>query len=745
MKITLFSGTLLFIFLMFLPFSSSVSVWWNSQPMSFWKFDDLTQGQNITDYGYANSSLWRFFDCGPGISTCYSEQVAGIINNAFLSNQSNNETNGVRLNTASESEYDLGKTNFTIAFWFNASGTSDYANYLFSKDEQFPAESLYWLRMNVNGSLSLAIDQTGIPTLWINTEQEYRDGLYHRVVWTRNTSAFDNHTLYIDNQMVGNNNFSAVHDIQSGVNFNIGNYKDNNYFTNMSLDSFEWYNFTWSDSDIDLDYNDGRGMASDVININDVTYNNESFTGTDEEFLINFDFNSTKFKNINVSLIYNETFYQATTLNSGDTRNYTASLIIPSIDSITDLQFKWGFELENYAGNISVNSTLYNQTVSPLPSIVITSASCGSGFFEAVHFDSIEEYNLTSQNTSIEYNFNYGTFNNRTIINLAGNISNIESFSICINETANNLYSGLSEFHYGEGDFVERRFYTFDSVHLTNSTTINHSLHNLGNIDATSFLITVRDTTLIPQDNVIVSLLRWYPNLNQYRTVEMGRTNDDGQTVLKVIEEDIDYRLQVSNTTGNQIFITEPTRMICLIDPCVYNIFVEESVLSVAQNIEYSLTFDIDTFTLIWNDPDQALSLINLTVYQDTSVDSFVICSESSTFYSGVLSCNISGQSGIFRAVAYISSSPPYALTTLIAEIRQRLQDLAQGNIVLWGIMLLAMTGALIGAFISPIVALAFTVIALVPAWSLGAVTFSILTAILILFLVIAHFLRRIT
>ena len=71
---------------------------------------------------------------------------------------------------------------------------------------------------------------------------------------------------------------------------------------------------------------------------------------------------------------------------------------------------------------------------------------------------------------------------------------------------------------YQTNNYVERRFYLYEGQSLSNSTGQSHTLYSLINSDATSFIFKAEDK-LNPVPNKLFSLLRWYPELNEYKVV----------------------------------------------------------------------------------------------------------------------------------------------------------------------------------------------------------------------------------
>jgi len=148
-------------------------------------------------------------------------------------------------------------------------------------------------------------------------------------------------------------------------------------------------------------------------------------------------------------------------------------------------------------------------------------------------------------------------------------------------------------------------------------------------------------------------------------------------------------------------------------------------------------------FTFVWNDPSQSSQTINLTVYKQGNLNDTIVCSVSSTSYTGVLVCDISAYTGTFKAIAYRTASPNTPLASLYAEIKQTFIDAGGGKLGLFIGAILLIFFALVG-IASPILVILLSVISLIPLVLLGSLQLSAFIAIGLMAGIILHFSRRI-
>jgi len=534
-------------------------------------------------------------------------------------------------------------------------------------------------------------------------------------------------SLTNENNTIGNTTISGL---------TLGNYEWNAYgcYANATFS-----NCTWASNNNTYDV--GALILGEY-------YQNNTISSASEYFETNI----SLFTGSTISradLIYNGTAHTGTYTSLGS-MNYKLAInvSVPYTATNTDYDFYWKIYY-NSGGTITQNLTTHTQSVTSLQSINITSLSCSAGFSSAFNFTSLIEANLSAINfNSISYDFLYGLYGNSSSLVASGTFTNIPYFNICINSSSN-YYVGYGEIQYQVTGYSARRFYIFENERLTN-ITISNNIYSLESADSTAFQITAVDTGLNPYENHYITLLRWYPDLNSYKIVDMGKTDNQGQTVVNVKTNEVDYRLGLYTPQGVLVKLLDPVRMVCQTTPCVYSLIVDldETDLTGFLNIQSNLSWNPTTkiFTYVWNDPSQDTTKMNLTIwkyYGDR--DSEIVCSTSSSSFTGILICDITGETGEFRATVYRSASPPILKAFLTASIRNSFVGLEGGKTISLFIgLILVMAMALMGV-VSPPLVIILSVIALIPLIVLGAISFALFITIGAIAGIILHFLRRIS
>ncbi|MDD4363456.1 MAG: hypothetical protein PHD33_04510, partial [Atribacterota bacterium] len=465
-----------------------------------------------------------------------------------------------------------------------------------------------------------------------------------------------------------------------------------------------------------------------------IGFNTKTFTTKQENFYLNF---TTPTAIIPVVYLeYNGTEYLSTRTGTS-TNHQISNTLIPN--TIGNLSFRWKITW----GTNTVYTPYYTQTVQSVAFLNITSGNCAAGLTNVMNFVFKNEGNQTDlTGVNIKYNFEYGITGGTGAYSY-GSINAVTKLALCINTSAAPTYDvGYGEIEYAKEGYTTRRYYIFDGTRLTNVTT-NTTLYSLVNADSTSFLLEVRSPTLQPYVEIYASLLRWYPDLNEYKIVEMGNTDNKGQTVFKVKIEDVDYRVGIYNKNGSLIYIINPVRMVCLASPCSYTINVPVTTrdyLKETLNLESLIEYEDGMFTLTYNDPSQNTEMIRFVITQFTGVRDTVICETNGTSFTGILTCNVSGYEGTLKAVAYRTASPENPIALKIIQIGE---TVFQGTFGLFLQFLISIVLAFLG-IINPVTAIILGLIAMVfGVMVIKTITYPILIAFSVLGGIIIYMMRR--
>jgi len=465
-----------------------------------------------------------------------------------------------------------------------------------------------------------------------------------------------------------------------------------------------------------------------------IDYEETTITTTTEDFQVNI--TTPTAQSPTAYLHYNGTSYLSTKTGTSTEHIFSNEI---DMETAGTYNFYWTI---SYGGN-SYNTTTYQQNVSEITAGVIQEGSCPAGLTQVMNFTFQNANNFTAlENMTVKYNFQYGVSDSTGAVS-SGTLTDIAQMSLCLNLTESATYEiGYGELNYEKDDYTERRYYVFENTRVSNET-INTMLYSVPDADSTSFLIEVRNPSLTPYVNKYVSLLRWYPSLNEYKVVEIGKTDDKGESVYKVKIEDVDYRIGVYETNGSLIYLANPIRMVCLSSPCSYTINVpsESSDLAIEiEGIEAVIEYSEGIFTLTYNDPSQNTEIMSLRVYRIGGTSETLICESNGTSFTGVLNCDVSDEDGTLKAVAVRTASPERPIAQLIIDT---LTTVFTGTFGLFLQFMIIVTLAFMG-IASPIAAIILAIIALLVGVLLfKTMTYPILIGVAVLGGIVIHFMRQ--
>lgn len=157
---------------------------------------------------------------------------------------------------------------------------------------------------------------------------------------------------------------------------------------------------------------------------------------------------------------------------------------------------------------------------------------CGTpGAFVSANFtfwDEENPLNVTTGSAEYAVTIFLGTYN--FTYNLS--VVNDSDFSICTNAGP---WAATMIMKYS-GETQSTRFYFFD--HATLSSVTNHiKLYLLNDSKDTIVSVTVQDSYGYPVENAIISFQRYYISEDLYRTVAMGRTDNEGTATVSLFTE----------------------------------------------------------------------------------------------------------------------------------------------------------------------------------------------------------------
>ena len=286
----------------------------------------------------------------------------------------------------------------------------------------------------------------------------------------------------------------------------------------------------------------------------------------------------------------------------------------------------------NGAGVGSFSASMVNSTLGASATHSTTTGNVtfqtvqGYNYLFSVNATALELLNATLRaNASTNlYNFSLRTANtfNFTVYNESTNSLIIQNVSLQIvsgdfaqnytftggNITIPLLTPGDYTITYWIDPDVPRNYY----YTLTSQSYNNIKLYIIDEAISNLYLPIVINANTVPVSNATVQLLRDYiisGNTHAYSIVEMAKTDTNGQAVLRVVPNIVDYKLII--TDGTNTLATTPTKFTANTNTYTFNTEGNPTTSLVGyENIAKSLTFDNSTltYTFTWSDTQNIVS-----------------------------------------------------------------------------------------------------------------------------------------
>jgi len=506
----------------------------------------------------------------------------------------------------------------------------------------------------------------------------------------------------------------------TGINFTVSG-------SNLSSNNYKWKNITyyvWNTTGLfnetfvnitDNETFDQTLAIGDFVSGNyewnvygcysNATYNNCTFSATNytfewrpfeivsqdyEEFVYETDsqrFNLTintlsSILNVDSKLNYNGTLYSATTSCSGGVCNIYSIIDIPLVASgeTINSSFYWNITVYDGINTYSFDTTdeIKEQNITR-----IHLEKCGGVYTtQTINFTAYYETNLTRINPF----YIIGTFD--TWLG-SGAIYRTKSFDesstadlkLCITPTNKNQYSNAHiEYKFNDENitFIPRNYF-FQNKTLTNiSEEINLLL--LTAEDSTSFIIKVQDQKLSPVTEALVYIQKYYPSTGLYKTVQIAKTDSNGETIGFYETETTDYKHIIIK---NRITLLETASQKVVGKSVPYTLtFTIGTALGYPwapfkddTNVDTNLTFDDNTNIVTFNYIENTSGYVSsgrLLVFRNSLTNStqLIICNVSSSESSATLTCDLGSYNGTFIAIAYINEGSEAIIQFTITDAR---------------------------------------------------------------------------
>ncbi len=384
-----------------------------------------------------------------------------------------------------------------------------------------------------------------------------------------------------------------------------------------------------------------------VFEINQ-SYNNETTEGSLETFLATLRLGSGYSISDAVLFSYNGTTTTGQSFASGsNTVLRKTDYLIPSVDADTNITFYWNITLSD-STNLQLsykNQTIYNLDLD----------NCSSNTVELFNFTVVdEETQDVLPNATIEIAINvYDENREELILNYSNLFEKENPLRICMNRnlSSDSMYSVDTVVRY-EDTGNANEYYNIVNQELTNGTeSQNIILYDLNLTDSTEFQLSFTGSDFLPVENALVYVDRQYISENTFKTVELPKTDYNGQSVLHLVRNDVIYNIRIikdgvvlGNFENLVAFCDDFTIGDCNIElnafDSVESIFnIDEALGIIYTTPVYNETANTISFNFLTEDGTAKTVLLSVT--RNDIFGNRSICNSTLISSGGTLTCNI--------------------------------------------------------------------------------------------------------
>lgn len=497
-----------------------------------------------------------------------------------------------------------------------------------------------------NATRTLTIDSI-FPTIIVTSPAEdqgtFSSGLNLSLIWSASDINID--TCQFDYE--GSNTTVNCSNTEIGFFVTDSSATNLTFYVNDTVGQMSFNSTNWSYSFIE----------------NSISFNSTPLETDSQFFEINLS-TSLNVSAISAQLNYNGTnFISTAACEDFCLVNNTIDIPLVSEGEFENKSFFWEISIFNGTDSINVNTSSTEQNVTR-----IHLEECDGTFTtETLNFTAYDEQNLSRLDPFLfdgDFDQWLGTGSVKRQSNFTK--SSTSDLDLCITPTDETFFIDAT-IEYDEAG--NESVYTLRNYYFQNDTISSVSqdifIYLLRSAASTSFILKVQNDALLPVAGVLIETNRFYPGLNEFRIVQIAKTDGLGKSVGFFETEIVDYKFII--TLNNDT----------LLETGLQKVIPESSPFTLTFNLgenlgaPWSSQIPLDDLisTLVWddtsgiitytyNDISTNLTLGRLFVIQQSLVNSSAdstICNVNSSLNSAMLTCNVGNDSGFYTASGFIT------------------------------------------------------------------------------------------
>lgn len=485
------------------------------------------------------------------------------------------------------------------------------------------------------------------------------------------------------------------------------NWQQNRTFFDCSLNTTT-FNYVADVNSITMFANDTVGNVNSttktwtVLLIEDnVTFSPFDFETNRDTFSVNFT-TTEQVLSITPFLNYNNTLFTTTSSCTSGVCFIETDIDIPLIlGDVESENRSWFFQVEGFSANetFSFNTTTRQQNVSR-----IHLEECSTIYTtEYINFTAFDEQTLLDIKP-FDFSSAISTWLGSGTVRRTNNFTNssINEMEMCFSPSTENIrINGTVNYDQTSSTNYTQRNYFFDNDSFNNITTAI-KLGLLLAEDSTSFILKVQDADILPLPDILIFTQRYYPGIDDYVTVAVSKTDDNGKTVGFFEVETVEYRFMLKQN-GQILLITNKQKMVPEESPFTLTFTVGEDegaawaeyeeLEELTKSFTFNRSSNVVTFTYIDTSSDFELMRLIVDKINSSGLTNIEVCDVNLSQSTGSLSCNVtSSGTGSYTARALVTRGGE---TTLVEQLLFMVESFSMvaGNLGLflgWFIILIS-------------------------------------------------------
>jgi len=468
-------------------------------------------------------------------------------------------------------------------------------------------------------------------------------------------------------------------------------------FTLENVGTLPWHELTIWANDTAGNVGSNYTIWEYDVFVTNQTWNNETSEGAVEPFTLNATLGTGLTFN-SATLTYNGTDYAGTITNTGGTDYYIDTEIdISNVDAEEEREFYWNLALSN---GESYNTSTQTQNVTAL--FIDDCTSFGTLILNYTLYDE-DTQDLISpdpavDNATIEINIDVSPLGSTTPIIEYSNTFETNNATICMDNLETNYRLDVTTKYSAFDHVVE--YHHIQNYQLNSSSEQHISLYDLATTESQEFLVVFKDENFVLVQDALIDISREYVGEGLFKSVEVAKTDSQGQTIVHLVLGDVRYDIVVKKegeilaTFDNVVAVCQDAGS----GECTLNLNqlatqVQPLDYENLGNIAYYWTLDRAdrTIQVDFTSTDSLVVKVDLNVTKFDNYFNESVCDETLTSTTGTITCNIPANFGNVSFLAELYSDGEFVGQTLFSLSPQALESFGYTGVIMVIIMFMVL------------------------------------------------------